>query len=258
MPTLPVAPVALGNTKKTFAVSMDTGVASVPQTKVLSAFAVNCMYRPPAQEKSPDAVLESPPPTVAELPDAVLESPPPTVARGPDAVLESPPPTVAGVPDAVLDNPPPTVALEISDVVVPVVLLTPKFTCVLAPLPNTELPLRLSAPPMVIVPVEVMADAVIEPALSTLKLPALTVNEPIFNVVSVMPSVSDMSLPVIELSTIVELLTEFALGVPDDPDIPVKPEPSPTNPVAVTVPITTNAVEGVVVPMPTLLVEKSP
>ena len=107
-------------------------------------------------------------------------------------------------------------------------------------------------------PVDVIVVAVIEPVLSTLKLPALTVNEPIFNVVSVMLSVSEMSLPVIELSTIVELLTEFALGVPDDPDIPVKPEPSPTNPVAVIVPTTWSVVDGVVVPMPTLLVEKSP
>ena len=97
-------------------------------------------------------------------------------------------------------------------------------------------------------PVEVIVDAVIEPALSTLKLPALTVKEPIFNVVSVMLSVFAMSLPVIESSTIVALVTEFAPGV----DVTfVNPEPSPENPVAVTVPITCSVVAGVVVPMPT-------
>ena len=58
-----------------------------------------------------------------------------------------------------------------------------------------------------------------------------------------------MSLPVIESSTIVALLTEFALGVDDTF---VNPEPSPENPVAVTVPITCSVVAGVVVPMPTL------
>ena len=98
-------------------------------------------------------------------------------------------------------------------------------------------------------PVDVIVDAVIEPALSTLKLPALTVKEPMFNVVSVMLSVFAMSLPVIESSTIVALLTEFALGVDDTF---VNPEPSPENPVAVTVPITCSVVAGVVVPMPTL------
>ena len=98
-------------------------------------------------------------------------------------------------------------------------------------------------------PVAVNVDTVAEPALSTLKLPALTVNEPMFNVVSVMLSVFAMSLPVIESSTIVALLTEFALGVDDTF---VNPEPSPINPVAVTVPITCSVVAGVVVPMPTL------
>ena len=98
-------------------------------------------------------------------------------------------------------------------------------------------------------PVDVIVDAVIEPALSTLKLPALTVKEPMFNVVSVMLSVFAMSLPVIDSSTIVALLTEFALGVDDTF---VNCDPSPTNPVAVTVPITCSVVAGVVVPMPTL------
>src|SRR3972149_3851728 len=98
-------------------------------------------------------------------------------------------------------------------------------------------------------PVAVNVDAVAEPALSTLKLPALTVNEPIFNVVSVMASVFAMSLPVIELSTIVALLTESAPGV--DGTF-VSCEPSPIKPVAVTVPTTCSVVEGVVVPMPTL------
>ena len=98
-------------------------------------------------------------------------------------------------------------------------------------------------------PVAVNVDTVAEPALSTLKLPALTVNEPIFNVVSVMLSVFAMSLPVIESSTIVALLTEFALGVDDTF---VSCDPSPINPVAVTVPITCSVVAGVVVPMPTL------
>ena len=73
-------------------------------------------------------------------------------------------------------------------------------------------------------PVDVIVEAVIEPALSTLKLPAFTVNEPMFNVVSVMLSVFAMSLPVIESSTIVALLTEFALGVDDTF---VSPDPSP-------------------------------
>ena len=104
-------------------------------------------------------------------------------------------------------------------------------------------------------PVDVIVDAVIEPALSTLKLPAFTVNEPIFNVVSVMLSVFAMSLPVIESSMIVALLTEFALGVDDTF---VSCDPSPTNPVAVTVPdafispITCNFTCGVSVPIPTL------
>ena len=64
----------------------------------------------------------------------------------------------------------------------------------------------------VIEPVAVSVDTVVEPALPTLKLPALAVNDPIFNVVSVMLSVFEMSLPVIELSTIVELVTESAPG----------------------------------------------
>ena len=49
-----------------------------------------------------------------------------------------------------------------------------------------------------------------------------------FNVVSVMLSVFAMSLPVIDSSTIVALLTEFALGVDDtfvncDPSLPYEP-----------------------------------
>jgi hypothetical protein len=99
-------------------------------------------------------------------------------------------------------------------------------------------------------PVDVIVVAVIEPALSTLKLPALTVNEPIFNVVSVMLSVFAMSLPVIELSTIVELATE---SVPTVVGTFVNCYPSPINPVAVTVPMTCSVVAGVVVPMPILL-----
>ena len=100
----------------------------------------------------------------------------------------------------------------------------------------------------VIEPVAVSVDTVVEPALSTLKLPALAVNEPISNVVSVMLSVFEMSLPVIELSTIVELVTESAPGA--DGTF-VNCEPSPINPVAVTVPVTCSIVAGVVVPMPT-------
>src|SRR3990172_11271265 len=88
-------------------------------------------------------------------------------------------------------------------------------------------------PPTVTFNIFVVVLAVIEPAVSTLKLPALTVNEPIFNVVSVMLSVFEMSLPVIELSTIVELVTESALGVDDTF---VNCDPSPINPAAVTVP----------------------
>ena len=110
-------------------------------------------------------------------------------------------------------------------------------------------PSRLLQVDAVTEPVDVIVEAVIEPALSTLKLPGFTVNEPMFNVVSVMLSVFAMSLPVIESSTIVALLTEFALGVDDTF---VNPEPSPENPVAVTVPITCSVVAGVVVPMPTL------
>ena len=107
----------------------------------------------------------------------------------------------------------------------------------------------------VIEPVEVIIVAVMEPLLSTLKLPAFTVIEPMSSDFVDMLSVLAMSLPVIEPSTIVELLTEFA---PTVAVIPVNCEPSPIKPVAVTVPITYSVVAGVVVPMPTLLVEKSP
>ena len=82
-------------------------------------------------------------------------------------------------------------------------------------------------------PVAVSVDTVIEPALSTLKLPALTVSEPTLTVVSVMLSVFAMSLPVIELSTIVELVTESA---PTVAGTLVNCDPSPIKPVAVTVP----------------------
>jgi len=98
-------------------------------------------------------------------------------------------------------------------------------------------------------PVAVSVDTVVEPALSTLKLPALAVNDPIFNVVSVILSVFEMSLPVIELSTIVELVTESPPGAAVTF---VNCDPSPINPVAVTVPVTCSIVAGVVVPMPTL------
>ena len=98
-------------------------------------------------------------------------------------------------------------------------------------------------------PDAVSVDTVVEPALSTLKLPALAVNEPIFNVVSVMLSVFEMSLPVIELSTIVELVTESPPGAVVTF---VSCDPSPINPAAVTVPVTCSIVAGVVVPMPTL------
>ena len=111
------------------------------------------------------------------------------------------------------------------------------------------LPAAVNVPLTVAEPVDVIVVAVIEPALSTLKLPALAVNDPIFNVVSVMLSVFAMSLPVIELSTIVALLTESAPGAAGTF---VNCDPSPINPVAVTVPNTCSVVAGVVVPMPTL------
>ena len=47
----------------------------------------------------------------------------------------------------------------------------------------------VNVPLTVAEPVDVIVVAVIEPALSTLKLPALTVNEPTFIVVSVISSV---------------------------------------------------------------------
>ena len=108
----------------------------------------------------------------------------------------------------------------------------------------------VNVPLTVAEPVDVIVVAVIEPALSTLKLPLDTVNDPMFNVLLVMLSVLDRSSPVIELSCIEELFTELAPA--DDADTPVSPEPSPIYPaVAVIVPITTSAVCGVVVPMPT-------
>ena len=108
----------------------------------------------------------------------------------------------------------------------------------------------VNVPVTVVEPVDVIVVAVIEPALSTLKLPLDTVNDPMFNVLLVMLSVLDRSSPVIELSCIEELFTELASA--DDADTPVSPEPSPIYPaVAVIVPITTSAVCGVVVPMPT-------
>jgi hypothetical protein len=48
-----------------------------------------------------------------------------------------------------------------------------------------------------------------------------------------------------------ELLTAFPLT--DEAEMPVNPEPSPENPVAVTVPLIASAVAGVVVPIPTRL-----
>src|SRR3989338_6961649 len=69
-----------------------------------------------------------------------------------------------------------------------------------------------------------------------------------------MLSVFAMSLPVIELSTIVALLTESAPGAAGTF---VNCDPSPINPVAVTVPNTYSVVPGVVVPIPTLPVLKT-
>ena len=88
-----------------------------------------------------------------------------------------------------------------------------------------------------------------EPALSTLKFPAFTVTEPISIDFDDILSALARSLPVIEPSVMVELLTEFALT--DEAEMLVNPEPFPENPVAVTVPMTWSAVDGVLVPIPT-------
>ena len=98
-------------------------------------------------------------------------------------------------------------------------------------------------------PVAVMVVAVMEPALSTLKFPAFTVTEPISIDFDDILSALARSLPVIEPSVMVELLTEFALT--DEAEMLVNPEPFPENPVAVTVPMTWSAVDGVLVPIPT-------
>ncbi len=142
----------------------------------------------------------------------------------------------------------------------PVVLALP------APMPNNVLvllyalvftlfpdtvtvPLTVRFPVAVIVPVEFIVVAVMEPEESTTKFPLATDMVPV--VVRLM--FVARSLPVIEPSEIVELLTEFA---PGDAEMPVSPEPSPVKlpekPSAVTVPFTWRAVEGVFVPMPTL------
>ena len=98
---------------------------------------------------------------------------------------------------------------------------------------------------MVIVPVDEIADAVIDPALSTIKFPLATDMVPV-----VLRLMFDArSLPIIEPSTMELLLTELAPT--EEPEIPVNCEPSPTNPVAVTVPMTCRVVEGVFVPTPT-------
>ncbi|MEK7749581.1 MAG: hypothetical protein AAB277_01230 [Planctomycetota bacterium] len=118
-------------------------------------------------------------------------------------------------------------------------------------------------PLAVVEPVDVTVVAVIEPAVSTLKPPALpaviepvavsvvTVVEPAFIVPVVLTLiVPDKSAVLIEPSTICALPTELAPGVDATP---VNAEPSPENPVvAVIVPMTYSAVPGVVVPTPTL------
>ena len=106
-------------------------------------------------------------------------------------------------------------------------------------------------PDMVIVPIDEIADAVIDPALSTTNPPLATDMVPV--VLKLM--LEARSLPVIEPSVMEELLTEFA---PTDAFMPVNCEPLPINPVAVTVPITCRVVDGVVVPMPTVALPKFP
>jgi hypothetical protein len=88
-----------------------------------------------------------------------------------------------------------------------------------------------------------MVDAVIEPDESTTNAPLATDMVPVV----LIEMLDARSLPVIEPSVIEELETEF---VPTVDVIPVNPEPSPENPVAVTVPITWSFVCGVSVPMP--------
>ena len=98
---------------------------------------------------------------------------------------------------------------------------------------------------MVTVPVDVMEAAVMEPVESTTNAPLAT------DIVPVVPMLmfDARSVPAIVPSTMELLLTESAPT--DDEEMPVSPEPFPTNPVAVTVPTTTSFVDGVMVPMPT-------
>ncbi len=81
-------------------------------------------------------------------------------------------------------------------------------------------------------PVEVITFAVIEPALSTTKFPLATDSVPVV----LMLMFDAKSALAIVPSTMEALLTE--LLPTDDAEMPVNCEPSPENPVAVTVPIT--------------------
>ena len=133
--------------------------------------------------------------------------------------------------------------------VVTVILLAVTLAAVIEPVSST-----LKAPfATVSVPVDtVILDAVIEPVepttkllLAAVKVP-VTVAEPVVvNVVTVAePAVSDVAEMLVAEMFVEEIL--------------LLPAMSPTNPcVAVTVPITTNAVCGVVVPTPTLPVLKT-
>jgi len=94
--------------------------------------------------------------------------------------------------------------------------------------------------------VDVIPAAVIEPVAVSV----VTVVEPAFIVPVVLTLiVPDKSAVLIEPSAICALLTESAPGVAGTF---VSCDPSPMNPVAVTVPTTCSVVAGVVVPMPTL------
>ena len=108
-------------------------------------------------------------------------------------------PLTIAVPSPII-TPPDTVAVPITcSVVAGVVVPMPTLPDVVA---MVAVPV-IAKVDAVTEPVAVNVVAVAEPALSTLKLPAFTVNDPISNVVSVMLSVFAMSLPVIVLSTIV-------------------------------------------------------